>query len=201
MNRSYLGLILMLAVALSLGSGCAADEDWDGIKDEEDNCVGIYNPGQGDEDADLIGDPCDTDTPHHGLIVDGWYISNWSSLQGAGFSDITTRIVQLSDTSLAVTMWWPGLTWTVEEGAGQTNGSGTWFMAVDDHNPYYATTTYVEGTGEDTNGDGLVDLILGVYQMLVCDDAGGMCDSFPYWEYFAQGEWDAVRMDEGECEL
>lgn len=48
------------------GDGCDADcsltcpdEDADGACDADDNCVGTYNPEQGDEDADGIGNACD----------------------------------------------------------------------------------------------------------------------------------------------
>jgi len=40
--------------------GCIDDVDSDFIKDNVDNCVGIYNPSQSDADLDGLGDPCDT---------------------------------------------------------------------------------------------------------------------------------------------
>jgi len=40
------------------------DDDLDDVCDNEDNCLGVYNPGQGDADGDGDGDACDpcTDT-------------------------------------------------------------------------------------------------------------------------------------------
>ncbi|MFZ5980381.1 MAG: SBBP repeat-containing protein [Candidatus Zixiibacteriota bacterium] len=40
------------------------DDDFDDVCDNEDNCIGVYNPTQGDADGDDIGDACDecTDT-------------------------------------------------------------------------------------------------------------------------------------------
>lgn len=35
--------------------------DGDGVPDEEDNCPMVHNPGQEDEDEDLVGNACDTD--------------------------------------------------------------------------------------------------------------------------------------------
>ena len=35
------------------------DEDFDGLRDDIDNCVGVSNPEQGDLDADGVGDACD----------------------------------------------------------------------------------------------------------------------------------------------
>lgn len=37
------------------------DEDGDGFANESDNCPGVYNPDQTDQDGDLVGDVCD---PH-----------------------------------------------------------------------------------------------------------------------------------------
>jgi hypothetical protein len=42
---------------------CVVDDDQDMIADDGDNCPGIANPGQEDEDADNRGDPCDPCPP------------------------------------------------------------------------------------------------------------------------------------------
>ncbi len=41
-----------------------ADYDQDGIPDSQDNCPTMYNPDQIDQDADKIGDTCDTFVIH-----------------------------------------------------------------------------------------------------------------------------------------
>jgi hypothetical protein len=45
------------------------DQDYDGIKDHEDNCYRTYNPAQRDTDSDRIGNVCDDD-------IDGDTIKN-----------------------------------------------------------------------------------------------------------------------------
>jgi hypothetical protein len=44
------------------GSGAchSVDRDSDGHVDESDNCPALANPGQGDDDADAVGDTCET---------------------------------------------------------------------------------------------------------------------------------------------
>lgn len=39
------------------------DDDFDGIPDDSDNCLGLFNPPQTDADGDGHGDPCDVDGP------------------------------------------------------------------------------------------------------------------------------------------
>ena len=42
-------------------AGCFIDSDNDGVADNADNCVDIYNPGQEDDDNDGVGNWCDPD--------------------------------------------------------------------------------------------------------------------------------------------
>ncbi len=55
---------------ITYGSGYAAvsDVDQDGIADIYDNCVNSYNPKQEDSDANGIGNACDADLNHDGIV-------------------------------------------------------------------------------------------------------------------------------------
>ncbi len=46
------------------------DNDRDGIANEEDNCIDTFNPEQGDQDGDNIGDACDTDRDNDSINDD-----------------------------------------------------------------------------------------------------------------------------------
>ncbi len=50
-------ILVLLAAAPAL----AIDADLDGVDDAVDNCPGVFNPDQMDDDADTIGDMCDPD--------------------------------------------------------------------------------------------------------------------------------------------
>jgi hypothetical protein len=56
------------------GADPPGDEDWDGVLDVEDNCVGANNPDQSDLDGDGIGDMCDfeADGDSGGVTVAGF---------------------------------------------------------------------------------------------------------------------------------
>jgi hypothetical protein len=58
-------LTLALALVSTAGPTCLGDADSDGICDVEeggDNCLGLANPAQRDDDEDGYGNICDTDT-------------------------------------------------------------------------------------------------------------------------------------------
>ena len=46
-----------------LGGDPVVDNDQDGVPDQNDNCLGTYNPGQEDSDGDAWGDACDLVVP------------------------------------------------------------------------------------------------------------------------------------------
>ncbi len=58
-------LTLALALVSTAGPTCLGDSDSDGVCDVEgggDNCLGVANPAQRDDDEDGYGNICDTDT-------------------------------------------------------------------------------------------------------------------------------------------
>ncbi len=55
-------------IPLETGIPNIYDKDGDGISNENDNCPGVFNPGQEDLDGDLIGDLCDDDIDGDGVI-------------------------------------------------------------------------------------------------------------------------------------
>ncbi len=59
------------AIEASLGLyATSADTDDDGVADSVDNCGLIINPGQSDNDSDLVGDDCDADDDNDSLADD-----------------------------------------------------------------------------------------------------------------------------------
>lgn len=67
-------LTLALALVSTAGPTCLGDADTDGICDVEnggDNCLGVANPAQRDDDEDGYGNLCDADTNQDCLIGAG----------------------------------------------------------------------------------------------------------------------------------
>ena len=44
------------------------DIDADGVLDEDDNCLEVFNPGQENHDSDSYGDACDTDDDNDSVL-------------------------------------------------------------------------------------------------------------------------------------
>jgi hypothetical protein len=64
-------LTLALALVSTAGPTCLGDADSDGVCDVEaggDNCLGLANPAQRDDDEDGYGNVCDPDTNQDCLV-------------------------------------------------------------------------------------------------------------------------------------
>ena len=61
----------------------------------------------------------------------------------------------------------------------------------------------MEATGQDTDGDHLMDTLDGTYIMFVCEsDSSEYCEIYAnegYWDVFQEGTFHAVRVDNLEC--
>ena len=64
------GLAFALAAAAAGAHPEPRDVDGDNVFNDRDNCISVYNPAQGDADADGQGDACDGDFDRDG---DGYY--------------------------------------------------------------------------------------------------------------------------------
>lgn len=74
-----LRVVLLTAIAVLSSAAIAAahpepgDVDGDNVRDENDNCVTVYNPDQGDVDGDRTGNRCDPDWDQDGDgVANGW---------------------------------------------------------------------------------------------------------------------------------
>ncbi len=64
-------LTLALALVSTAGPTCLGDADSDGVCDVEgggDNCLGVANPAQRDDDEDGYGNVCDSDTDQDCIV-------------------------------------------------------------------------------------------------------------------------------------
>ena len=204
MFHKFMPLIAIVALpAAFTARGCDGDADWDNVLDSEDNCAQVYNPMQGDADGDGAGDACD-ETGYEGPLFDGCFFTNYPPMRGVNWEDRPSLFSQgdIDPTQLLVAIDWTASDsdW-IESGPGSSDGRMIWFDIVDDHNPYFWTRTMVEGLGEDSDGDGLIDTVRGTWLMLECDggDSSSYCQIYEDWMWVQEGEWSGERVNTLEC--
>jgi hypothetical protein len=108
-------LTLALALVSTAGPTCLGDADSDGICDVEeggDNCLGLANPAQRDDDEDGYGNLCDTDTNQDcvagtadlaGVFTGFGGSSPWSPKNAGAFDVNEDNVVGTADLSLVFT--------------------------------------------------------------------------------------------------
>jgi hypothetical protein len=195
----FLALAMLGLLALAAPSCIPIDTDWDGYKDEEDNCPLNFNPAQSDEDNDGLGDACDKDTPLHKNTFGTCYKSNWN-LKGRFWTDIETGFTPTGATTFDAYLLYPDLSGpTIEKGPGKHDGEEIWYMTESrDHTSFYAT--YVEGKVAEADKDGQATQIKGSYIMMVCEECSD--PSVPeHWQVeIPTDEWTADIMPEEFCD-
>ena len=108
-------LTLALALVSTAGPTCLGDADSDGICDVEeggDNCLGLANPAQRDDDEDGYGNICDTDTNQDcvagaadltGVFGNFGGAAPWAPKNGGAFDVNEDNVVGTADLSLVFT--------------------------------------------------------------------------------------------------
>lgn len=148
-----------------------ADDDGDGIPDDQDNCPGKYNPRQKDQDNDGVGDLCDPDfTVDLEILGGGIFLSDrdrGSQVTGGTLS-LSGGQVSVSANLSAITRGAPGGTLSFSnQTASIDSGSGPQeleVLSVDvfrfggDHNRVIIVFAFLD---EDENElEGKIDAIL-----------------------------------------
>jgi len=105
------------SVTVFVSNNATSDMDGDGVPDESDNCPNVSNPGQGDLDADDIGDVCDT---LNVITVDTTVSSNFTSL---GNLIVQSNSLLTINSGVTVTII-SGSNITIESGSGVLIKSG-----------------------------------------------------------------------------
>ncbi|HPM78137.1 MAG TPA: hypothetical protein PK961_13675 [bacterium] len=197
---------LFVATVLTFLPGVPAcdDRDRDNIGNSEDNCGFFYNPGQADEDADGVGDACDTDTPLHGHRFAACYVSRLTPPTGAAYENV--RIALTGDEKghlLAAVDLPPELYYHHLTGEAYHNERDIALMSDDKTTTtYYALFT--EGATATVGEDDIIESIQGVYTLLYCPNCYGDPDAaFDYvnWSDLSAGEWLAEAAAPEVCGL
>ena len=159
-------------------SRMSADQDADGITNNRDNCISIYNPPQEDFENDGIGDICDDDDDGDGVLdiddscpmgATGWTSLTVSDYDSDGCADAVEdddddedSILDVDDSCLYGALNW---TSTVSNDHDQDGCQDSVEDADDDNDLIYdnldscprGETGWVSSVDTDLDGDGCLD--------------------------------------------